>query len=776
MNTKIREIQQNEIKNQQILQVTPLFFISQGSLFNQNVVIYKLRSLQRGAKLLEDIIQKSNTLWKFESSQFLQRLGYINNINDNSLSIVYNMPISGYILSEEFFFNQTIDLNRKLKTLNNMFHIVAKIKKGDETADIGCIVPYVFFSFYDTEKELYLVDYIFAELFQKTNQPIIRMMSGFFNSNDSDEIAISCLLTAFAFMDNFKCKLNYIQILSYYSMLVDQRNEEEIINMKDKNGKSLIENQIIRTFIKNVFSNKAFNPKYNYSMFYNDFKSFCDEMLKKEKVDDKKSNTTYKEKFYYVMGQKEEKVVELLKKKDQVDMLMQYFFEKKKTNTLLSIDIDHNTLIKELEKEREVNRERAIEKNKSFISNVNEFNKKIKDQLKQRIAELENKPNLRLKDIKALEKQIEAIKLKIETIGEVCKKNLLLDEIKSKSDKFLSDLDIINEQIVPDMFNSFTHNVSNICGEPSNDNMKLSTLPDQLLSNKSNLNYIHTSTIHYKAINTPFYAFVHTGSNEISLFQSNDRVEKSQCTFMNCSINTFLPFCKWITFNSFILVTGGKNEDRTLSNVTLLIDLTKENIIEVYERSSMLKPRRSHSMCKLNNHSIVVVGGENEICEHYSVISNQWTTMPSLPQTRCNGILLLLNETNLYYFGGEEKSNTVDSLLLNKEKEQWITFTLNTEIIITKCATIVLSEKQFILLGGYYGEEDINNYNNKVFIFDMERKNVEEMEDHLITFNIYFKFEENYMVDYNNAFNQIAVNEKEECCLVSLNKKLFNLN
>ena len=58
----------------------------------------------------------------------------------------------------------------------------------------------------------------------------------------------------------------------------------------------------------------------------------------------------------------------------------------------------------------------------------------------------------------------------------------------------------------------------------------------------------------------------------------------------------------------------------------------------------------------------------------------------------------------------------------------------------------------------------------------MERKNVEEMEDHLITFNIYFKFEENYMVDYNNAFNQIAVNEKEEFCLVSLNKKLFNLN
>ena len=43
MNLKFREVQLNEIKNIKVLRVTPLFIISQGKLYDQDIIMYKIR-------------------------------------------------------------------------------------------------------------------------------------------------------------------------------------------------------------------------------------------------------------------------------------------------------------------------------------------------------------------------------------------------------------------------------------------------------------------------------------------------------------------------------------------------------------------------------------------------------------------------------------------------------------------------------------------------------------------------------------------------------------
>ena len=59
--------------------------------------------------------------------------------------------------------------------------------------------------------------------------------------------------------------------------------------------------------------------------------------------------------------------------------------------------------------------------------------------------------------------------------------------------------------------------------------------------------------------------------------------------------------------------------------------------------------------------------------------------------------------------------------------------------------------------------------------FDLKENKVEEFENHSITFNLSYKFEECEFIHVDQTFNQVGMNAEGKVNLVSLNKKLFSI-
>ena len=198
-----------------------------------------------------------------------------------------------------------------------------------------------------------------------------------------------------------------------------------------------------------------------------------------------------------------------------------------------------------------------------------------------------------------------------------------------------------------------------------------------------------------------------------------------------------------------------------------------DNILDYLNTSSMAINNLENAIaaCEPN-----ICGGSEKMVESYSLISNKWTTMPSLLYRKRNGILLLLNETKLYYFGGNQKTKLVQTLdLLKTLTIGWKPLLLNLEVSLTKCGIIPVNRATFIVFGGYEGQENSKNYNNKYYKFDLKENKVEEFENHSITFNLSYKFEECEFIHVDQTFNQVGMNAEGKVNLVSLNKKLFSI-
>lgn len=771
MNLKFREVQLNEIKNIKVLRVTPLFIIFQGKLYDQDIIMYKIRCLPDGMVIFENLLLSNNKILNFQSSKFCQRIGYINNSQDKSLILLYSLPSNGFLLNSNIFFTDETDLRRKFKLLDNMFHLIYLLKKTARSLDIGCISPNLFIAFYDTEKDLFLVDYIFAFLFQNTSNTMIRMLCGFFGSNYSDEIAMSCLLILYAFMNNYKCSLSFIQIVYYYNELTEQEEPQKIVDLKDKQGNLVIEDECIRDFLLSIFEKKK-NRTYIYDNFYLDFKEFATSLMEKKGIN-KKQMMTQTEKFYFLMSEKNVKMSKLKKLKDDEEFFFNTFFVKS-DNIFLTLHDDISNKVDSINEERNNYKSSTNQYNQKFLQNIETFNKKIKTYLKKKIDSLKKKKNLSLKEVKQLGEEIEKTKAKLKILSQN-KINDALAQFTNDGDVFLNNFDLYLKDLLPEMFESFTTKINLIS--------KASVIQDEpsgKISGKGNLSSLHVEPVKYKNIKGNFYPFINENKDTITIIKNDSTSIEAKCKFsedlLGSSIKSFFPFSQWVTFHSFIIVTGGDGLDNNPSTLTLLIDLTKEKEVIVHKLDNMKQSRKYHSMCKINDYSVIVCGGSEKMVESYSLISNKWTTMPSLLYRKRNGILLLLNETKLYYFGGNQKTKLVQTLdLLKTLTIGWKPLLLNLEVSLTKCGIIPVNRATFIAFGGYEGQENSKYYNNKFYKFDLKENKVEEFENHSITFNLSYKFEECEFIHVDQTFNQVGMNVEGKVNLVSLNKKLFSI-
>lgn len=776
MNLKFREVQLSEIKNIKVLRVTPLFIISQGKFYDQDIILYKIRCLPNGVEIFENLLLTHNTILNFKSSKFCRRVGYVNNSQDKSLILLYAIPPNGYLLNSDVFFTDGTDSKRKLKLLDNIFHLIYLLKKSDSSLDVGCLSPNLFFGFYDTEKDLFLVDYIFPFLFQNTNNTMGRMLCGFFNSNYSDEIAMSCLLIIYAFMNNYKCSISFIQIVYYYNEFIDREEPQKIVGLKDKQGNLVIEDEdkekeSVRDFLLKVFKNKK-DELYVYEKFYLDFKNFATSYIERKGAQ-KKQKMTQTEKFYSLMSEKNAKVSGFQKLKDDEEYFFKAFLVNP-DNIYLTLQDDISNKVDLINEKRNNEKPFIDQYTQTMVQNIDNFNKKIKSHFKKKIDSLKKKKNISLKEVKQLGEKIEKAKPRLKILAQSRIKDAL-EQFTNEGDVFLNNFDLYLTDIFPEMFGSFTTNINSISKE--------SVIQEKASEKKGgnvSLSGLHAKPVKYKNIKGNFYPFIHESKDIITVVKDDSTSIEAKCIFsedlLALSIKSFLPFCQWVTFHSFIIVTGGDGLDNNSSTLTLLIDLTKKNEVIVHKLDNMKQPRKYHSLCKINDYSVIVCGGSEKEVESYSLITNKWTTMPPLLYGKRNGILFLLNETNLYYFGGNQKTKIIQTLdLLKVPNVGWKSISLNIGVPLTKCGIIPLNKETFIAFGGYEGQENDKIYNNKFYKFDLKENKVEEFENHSITFNLSYQFEECEFRYVDQTFNQIGMDAKGNINLVSINKNIFSI-
>ena len=250
--------------------------------------------------------------------------------------------------------------------------------------------------------------------------------------------------------------------------------------------------------------------------------------------------------------------------------------------------------------------------------------------------------NAPLSEIEKVGKELEEVIKLINDMNVYYKDYSILLQIDSEGNDFITKLELIKNKILPPLF---IENSKAIINFP-----KTLTLENEInyLKQKPNFPSIDSNNI---------FLYVNQGNDTIELFYQEMNVGSIQtqsktieCEFeeQNCGkINRFPHECKWLTFKSFIFVTGGEDVDSD-ANINLVIDLTKENRAIVLVKPPMQNRRKYHSMCRVNDYSFVVCGGTSNTAELFSVLTSKWTSLPNLNINRENGILLLFNKIDLY--------------------------------------------------------------------------------------------------------------------------------
>jgi hypothetical protein len=769
-----RQIQKSEITELTVTHITPLVIISEGKLHNQKVVLYELRYVKTNSEELEQIILDNNILFYLQSEFLLIRIGFIENPLTQSLTFVYNYPDNHTIFTLDkipFKTEEEKTLNY-LSKLKSIYHLVYLIKKKNNNFDLGCILnPYMFFLPFDSEKPLSLVDCVYTVFFKKVNNPLLHNLCGYFK-NKQDEIVLSLILMANFFNEN-KETFNEVNAVQIYMNLYNSDLVESYFDYLSNGKISMITKPNIVNFIKDVMYKKIENKNtYSYSQFYRDFISFYNSYKKEyEQISNinvnQNDNTTKnkKEDFYSFILQKNKSFDQLKKAKTDLEIIYSYLPES--NEMLYSKHIDE-TFLKETQemidsKEKSRNKIEEIFNN-NLNTKINTFNTNIKKYLSYKLKNINRNEKDSKEKLLQFKSEVENIITLVNNINNFSKNYSLLLNLDGEGNQFLSTIDLINNRVLPPLFE---------------ENKKLMMDFPKSIQLNDEINYL-LKCPYIQDTNTAIFSYIHAGDSVVDLFFNENKmklqVEFDKELIDEMEINAFLHESKWLTFDSFIFVTGGyKVDEKEPQRLNLVVDLSKKDITKVYGRQNMPFNKIHHSMCKISNYSFIVVGGSNERCAIFSILTNQWKAVPNVSYCRINGMLALINDVDLYYFGGKEESNTIDYLVLgeieNVENTVWSSITINNSISLMNC--IYLHKQQKLILLG--GKDSENDYNSKTYLLDIGEKTIEEIENKL-TFNIEYEFIENKMIrSLNNKLlhQQVGLNGNNEVILLSIDEKMF---
>jgi N-acetylneuraminic acid mutarotase len=124
---------------------------------------------------------------------------------------------------------------------------------------------------------------------------------------------------------------------------------------------------------------------------------------------------------------------------------------------------------------------------------------------------------------------------------------------------------------------------------------------------------------------------------------------------------------------------------------------------------------RSSFGCTVNVHKkeIYVAGGYTKAlttkkCEAYNVDSNEWRPLPSLNEEKCASSLSLLGGHLLYCFGGFNKNEQSQALLLNTIEvcdlncaNEWQTLSMKLPQQVCDMGSVPISKNKILLFGGW---------------------------------------------------------------------------
>lgn len=194
-----------------------------------------------------------------------------------------------------------------------------------------------------------------------------------------------------------------------------------------------------------------------------------------------------------------------------------------------------------------------------------------------------------------------------------------------------------------------------------------------------------------------------------------------------------------------LILSGGYNSKlKSASNTIFVLNISKNDKNEKqclldFKYPDMKNRRFLHNSVNVSNKYIIIIGGKNEneylsSCEYLDLEKSKWEPFPNLLEARANFSICLMNNNEIYLYGGYEKNGKFTSNLLTKcevnlnniSESKWSNLNLNTNNINNLplvCSTLYPNDDTIIICGGTNGENMLNG----LFELDPSENNIQNL-------------------------------------------------
>ena len=136
------------------------------------------------------------------------------------------------------------------------------------------------------------------------------------------------------------------------------------------------------------------------------------------------------------------------------------------------------------------------------------------------------------------------------------------------------------------------------------------------------------------------------------------------------NIDKFLLECSWVNYNNKLYILGGKDSEEKISHLFLEYD----GKLNKLKRLPDSKFAHCYHSLFVHENIIYCVGGKENECEKYDIISNIWTSLPKLNNVQQYPVLFINNDYLYSFFGNDEKGKRTDiiqKINIKNNKSKW---------------------------------------------------------------------------------------------------------
>lgn len=189
----------------------------------------------------------------------------------------------------------------------------------------------------------------------------------------------------------------------------------------------------------------------------------------------------------------------------------------------------------------------------------------------------------------------------------------------------------------------------------------------------------------------------------------------------------------------FVLTGGFNLNQKSASKTTFVLNLNNENCFLDLKFDDLNCARFMHGSINIKNKFVLVFGGKNEKNfvvqnEILDIEQKKWKNFPDLPKPKANFSYCVVNENNLFLFGGFEANGKYSENKLIKceinvdefEKSLWKNIILkgkNVDNLPLACAGMFPNDDNIIICGGTNGKEIVDS----IFEIDTNEETVEKI-------------------------------------------------